>query len=320
MQNSITGDGSVGSPLELQGDVPTPGNSFYYGTDSGGAKGWFVLPGGGSSPLTTKGDLFGHSTVDARIPVGTNGQVLTADSTQAVGVSWQTPGAGGGAVPGTIPDLTLWIETDNILGAAGGIISRLQEKTPWIGGVAAALAVGTVAIDSSQLNSLNVLKWPAASGGGLYVLQPGLTLVGGATFFIVAKGSTGAGSQSIIGGTTSNTALYLANGSANILLVDGGTAVIGTSSAAWTAGTWFQANVTYNASTGAYAFRQARTAANSGTGATGSGTGASSEIGGDGGTAFLNAASIAAIIVYNRVLTGPEITVIENYLFAKWGV
>lgn len=47
--------------------------------------------GGGSSPLTTKGDLYGHSTVDARIPVGANGQVLTADSAQALGVKWATP-------------------------------------------------------------------------------------------------------------------------------------------------------------------------------------------------------------------------------------
>ena len=46
------------------------------------------------SPLTTKGDLFGYSTGDARIPVGTNGQVLTADSTQALGVKWETPSSG----------------------------------------------------------------------------------------------------------------------------------------------------------------------------------------------------------------------------------
>jgi hypothetical protein len=41
-----------------------------------------------SSPLTTKGDLYGYSTTDARIAVGTNGQVLTADSTAATGVKW----------------------------------------------------------------------------------------------------------------------------------------------------------------------------------------------------------------------------------------
>ncbi len=49
------------------------------------------LIGGGSSPLTTKGDLFGFSTVDARIPVGTDGQILTANSAVTLGVEWQTP-------------------------------------------------------------------------------------------------------------------------------------------------------------------------------------------------------------------------------------
>lgn len=46
---------------------------------------------GAGSPLTTKGDVYGYSTTNARIPVGTNGQVLTADSAQALGVKWATP-------------------------------------------------------------------------------------------------------------------------------------------------------------------------------------------------------------------------------------
>lgn len=45
--------------------------------------------------LTTKGDLYGFSTLDARIPIGTNNQVLTADSAQALGLKWATPAAGG---------------------------------------------------------------------------------------------------------------------------------------------------------------------------------------------------------------------------------
>ena len=52
----------------------------------------------GSSPLTTKGDLYGFSTLDARIPIGTNNQVLTADSAQALGLKWATPAGGGGKV------------------------------------------------------------------------------------------------------------------------------------------------------------------------------------------------------------------------------
>ncbi|KKL93091.1 hypothetical protein LCGC14_1878180, partial [marine sediment metagenome] len=36
---------------------------------------------GTSSPLTTKGDLWGFSTVDGRIAVGSNDQCVVADST-----------------------------------------------------------------------------------------------------------------------------------------------------------------------------------------------------------------------------------------------
>ena len=49
------------------------------------------------SLLTTKGDLIaatGAST-PARLGVGTNGQVLTADSTASTGVAWATAAAGG---------------------------------------------------------------------------------------------------------------------------------------------------------------------------------------------------------------------------------
>lgn len=67
------------------------------------------------SPLTTKGDLVGFSTVNARVPVGTDGQVLTANSTQATGVSWAgaavTPTVAGmaysdGAAFQTLPQAT----------------------------------------------------------------------------------------------------------------------------------------------------------------------------------------------------------------------
>lgn len=47
------------------------------------------------SPNTTKGDLTVHNGTDnVRRAVGSNGQVLTADSAEATGVKWATPGAG----------------------------------------------------------------------------------------------------------------------------------------------------------------------------------------------------------------------------------
>lgn len=54
-----------------------------------------------ASPLTTKGDIWGYSTLDARIAVGLNGYVLTANSSATLGVDWEpAPGGGGGGTSG----------------------------------------------------------------------------------------------------------------------------------------------------------------------------------------------------------------------------
>jgi len=44
----------------------------------------------GASSLTTKGDIQGYDSAAARIPVGTNGKVLAADSAQVLGVNYVT--------------------------------------------------------------------------------------------------------------------------------------------------------------------------------------------------------------------------------------
>ena len=52
----------------------------------GATKRWVLA--NGASPLTTKGDVYTYSTTNARLGVGSDGYVLTADSSEATGLKW----------------------------------------------------------------------------------------------------------------------------------------------------------------------------------------------------------------------------------------
>lgn len=73
--------------------------------------GWTVYTAEGGvkpgiiSPLTTKGDIWGYDTVDNRIPVGADGEILVANSAQALGVEWTS----------TIPPLAFNVKTLTVL-------------------------------------------------------------------------------------------------------------------------------------------------------------------------------------------------------------
>jgi hypothetical protein len=99
------GDGTIrtvgysGSTVTWVGDALShPGTlnavvSVIYRTTDGGTNVVAQVAGGSAttSPLTTKGDLWGYDTADARVPVGANGYLLVADSTDAQGVVWENP-------------------------------------------------------------------------------------------------------------------------------------------------------------------------------------------------------------------------------------
>jgi hypothetical protein len=85
--------------------LPQYDAGILYFTATGAAIFYDYVQGGGSaSPLTTKGDLYTYSTTDARLPVGTNNYVLTADSAEATGLKWAAAGSGGGKVLQVVQD------------------------------------------------------------------------------------------------------------------------------------------------------------------------------------------------------------------------
>lgn len=79
-----------------------------YGSGGGG------FGGSSTNPLTTKGDLFGYTTASARLPVGSDGQILSSDSTQSTGLKWVASGLSGG----TNNALTKWTGSTSV-GASG---------------------------------------------------------------------------------------------------------------------------------------------------------------------------------------------------------
>lgn len=229
------------------------------------------------------------------------------------------------AVPAGIADLTNWFASDNInVTAATGQISRLLDRNPWSAGVFAFNATGNATISSSPLNGLPLLNWGGISG---YPMQAGYVFPIACTIFAVIRPATTAGGQAILGCTSSaGISFYLeaTSGTGKIAIVKSGISTIGTATNAWSAGTAFQCNATYVAATGAYAFRQARAANGSGTGTTGAGPGVATNLfaaDSNTGTAPLGSnTGVAEVIVYARQLSSTEISTVENYLFAKWGV
>jgi len=75
--------------------LPQNDAGILYFTATGTSIFYDYIQAGAVSPLTTKGDLYTFSTSDARLGVGTNTHVLTADSAEATGLKWAAPAAGG---------------------------------------------------------------------------------------------------------------------------------------------------------------------------------------------------------------------------------
>jgi len=127
--------------------------------------------------INAKGDLLaGTDAVEIeRLPVGDNGQVLTADSSAATGLSWQTPGEAGGGIPETIVDA----KGDMLVATAADTVVRLP-----VGNDGEILMANSDATEG--------VAWTVNYADKVYVYvknSTGTTLVKGATVYI--SGSDG---------------------------------------------------------------------------------------------------------------------------------
>lgn len=97
LANSST-PGAVPTALSLSAGelvVNTADGKLYFKDSGGSVK--VLSQADQIAPLTTKGDLVvNDGTSNVRLPVGTDGDVLTADSSVAAGVKWAAAGGGGG--------------------------------------------------------------------------------------------------------------------------------------------------------------------------------------------------------------------------------
>jgi hypothetical protein len=151
------GGGSVVSDLNDLGDVNagSPNDGDHLSWDVGTNKWIPEAPPSGTSPLTTKGDIHTFSTVDARLPLGTDGHVLTADSAQSLGIKWAAGGSGS----------DYW--TDVVLGSDFSTTSASQQATnlkftPAASKTYLVKVIGLCGTDTSNNMPQIGVTWPSA--------------------------------------------------------------------------------------------------------------------------------------------------------------
>lgn len=156
------GDLIVASAADTVARLAVGTNDHVLTADSGQATGvkWAAAPSGSGIPATlldAKGDLIAASAADtaARLAVGTNGHVLTADSAESTGIKWAAPGSSvvphgrgvnnAGAIRYMVPGVELTTMSTNAPGANVTTYSPIY--------VATAITVDLLAVEVSTLTA-----------------------------------------------------------------------------------------------------------------------------------------------------------------------
>jgi len=163
----------------------------------------------GASPLTTKGDLLGFSSADARIPVGANGYVLTADSTQTLGVKWAAPSGGVTTSPLTTKgDVWVYSTTDARLpvGANGYVLTADSTQTAGVKWAALPTGLSSPLTTKGDLWTYSTTDNRLGVGADGYVLTADSTATNGIKWAAAATTYTDEMAQDAVGGILTDTA------------------------------------------------------------------------------------------------------------------
>jgi hypothetical protein len=180
--------------------------------------------------FTTKGQLVAASAADtgALLNIGSDGQVLTADSAQASGMAWKTPATYGdvSSSVGTSTDNAL-VRMDSTTGkliqSSGAILSDANALSG-LADVSSVTGTFSGAVSVASLSSAGAVS---VTSGGVSITAGGLT--------VSAGGAAITGNSTVTGTLTSSGALTVSSGGAAITgnsTVTGTLAVSSTLSAA----------------------------------------------------------------------------------------
>lgn len=114
------------------------------------------------SPLTTKGDVLSYSTVNARVPIGTDGQVLTADSTQALGLKWAAAGG-----TGTVTSVALSVPASSIFSVTGSPVTTSGTLAIATAGTAGGIPYFSSTSALSSTGAGTAQQWILSGGTGI---------------------------------------------------------------------------------------------------------------------------------------------------------